>query len=153
MRLPNYSLKSAYFIISKDTQHGDKMMCSHQFCREGGFKFIFCSVCKIPVAKRKFKFHAHLSQRSSTPICTATSADGEIKTLRSYSLPSTSTEQDTPPPERVEAWNRLLVTRPPKHDREAFAKWIEDVFIVSSHQNFDQIKVPDIPAVLASLPK
>jgi hypothetical protein len=151
MRLSDYSLKSAYFTISKDTRHGDKMICSHQFCREGGFKFIFCSVCKIPVAKRKFKFHAHSSQRSST--CSATSAYGEIKTVRSYSLSSTSTEQDTPPPERVEAWNRLLVTRPPKHDREAFAKWIEDIFLVSSHQNFDHHNVPDISAVLASLPK
>ena len=148
-------LKSAYFSISKDTKHGDKMICSHQFCREGGFKFIFCSVCKIPVAKRKFKFHAHSSPRSSASFSgTSTNEDGDPKSTRSSLSSPRSTEHDTlPAAERVRAWNKLLVTRPPKDDREAFTKWIEDIFVVSSGQNVDHHSVPDIPAMVASLLK
>ena len=152
-RLLDCFLKTAYFTISKNTQHGDKMTCSHQFCREGGYKFIFCSTCRIPVAKRKFKHHAHLSQRSSAASSsTAINARGETESVQSYSSASTSTELDAPSLKRVEAWNRLLLTRPPKDDQEAFAKWMEEIFLVSSRQNVDHPScVPNIPALLASL--
>jgi hypothetical protein len=147
-------MKSAYLSISKNTRHGDKMICSHQFCREGGHKFIFCSTCRIPVAKRKFKHHAHLSQISSAASSsTATHARGETDSVQSDSSVSASMEQDIPSPKRVEAWNRLLLTRPPKDDREAFAKWMEDIFLVSSRQTFDHHCVPNIPALLAALQK
>ena len=150
-RLLDRFLKSAYFTISKNTKHGDKMICSHQFCREGGNKFIYCSTCRIPVAKRKFKHHAHTAQRSSPS--TATKAHGEIETVQSCSSTSACTEQDVSLSKQVEAWNRLLLTRPPKEDRDAFTKWMEEIFIVSTRQNFDHHSVPNIPELLASLQK
>ena len=74
-------------------------------------------------------------------------------TVRSCSSVSGSTEQDTAPSERVEAWNRLLVTRPPKDDQEAFTKWMEEILMVSSRHTVDHHSVPDIPAMLSSLLK
>jgi hypothetical protein len=74
-------------------------------------------------------------------------------TERSCSSVSGSTEQDTAPSERVEAWNRLLVTRPPKDDQEAFTKWMEEILMVSSRHTVDHHCTRDIPAMLASLLK
>lgn len=58
---------------------------------------------------------------------------------------SRSLDPDSPPPNQVEAWNRLLETRPRKNDGEALAKWIEDVFTVSSRQTVDPDGIPDLP--------
>jgi len=57
----HHTFATAYFLIKKDTPHGELLNCSHPFCSEKGFKFRYCMFCKLPVAKRNFtKRHSHL---------------------------------------------------------------------------------------------
>jgi len=46
---------TAYFVINKNIQHGEDVVCSHPACRNAGVKFRYCSFCKAPVAKRNFR--------------------------------------------------------------------------------------------------
>jgi len=80
--------KNAYLVISPSIKHGDDLICSYPSCCKDGPKFRFCSVCRIPVAKRNFhQRHSHdevglsaerIRQKSSqvppTPTTTAASS-------------------------------------------------------------------------------
>lgn len=54
------NFKTAYFVISEDTKHGEDLVCSYFSCRNGGVKFRYCGHCMAPVAKRNFcRRHDH----------------------------------------------------------------------------------------------
>ena len=43
-------------------------MCSYPTCRDGGIKFRYCLLCRIPVAKRNFRLrHSHVDTASQPP--------------------------------------------------------------------------------------
>eukprot|EP00957_Ditylum_brightwellii_P110979 8463901-Ditylum_brightwellii.AAC.1 len=53
-------LKTAYFRISENIEHGEELICSYFSCRNAGIKFRYCVKCKVPVAKRNFhRRHRH----------------------------------------------------------------------------------------------
>ena len=55
--------QTAHFIIPRDIQHGQDLICSHEACRNGGVKFCYCTFCRIPVAKRNFRIrHIHADE-------------------------------------------------------------------------------------------
>jgi len=60
----NHNAQNAYIDVPPNTPHGTIVICSHPVCLSSGRKFKYCSVCRIPVAKRNFsKRHDHgLSQ-------------------------------------------------------------------------------------------
>ena len=47
--------QTAYFEISEGLKHGDPLICSYPECRNRGVKFLYCTYCKDPVAKRNFR--------------------------------------------------------------------------------------------------
>lgn len=47
--------QTAFFEISESVKHGDPLICSYPDCRNRGVKFLYCSYCKDPVAKRNFR--------------------------------------------------------------------------------------------------
>lgn len=56
----DHNFSNAFFIVTQDTKHGDHLVCSFPKCRNGGVKFRYCSVCRIPVAQRNFyRRHSH----------------------------------------------------------------------------------------------
>ena len=47
-------------MIAEDVKHGDGLICSFPACRNKGVKFLYCSYCRDPVAKRNFRMkHNH----------------------------------------------------------------------------------------------
>ncbi|KAL3910440.1 MAG: hypothetical protein SGARI_002124, partial [Bacillariaceae sp.] len=46
---------TAYFEIPEGLKHGDPLICSYPECRNRGVKFLYCTFCKDPVAKRNFR--------------------------------------------------------------------------------------------------
>ena len=47
-------------MIPEDIKHGDGLICSYPACRNRGVKFLYCSYCRDPVAKRNFRMkHSH----------------------------------------------------------------------------------------------
>jgi hypothetical protein len=56
----DHNFKTAYFVISEETKHGEDLVCSYYSCRNGGVKFRYCAHCMAPVAKRNFcRRHDH----------------------------------------------------------------------------------------------
>ncbi len=51
----DHNLKTAYFFIPENSEHGDELMCAYPSCRNAGVKFRYCLHCKVPVAKRNFR--------------------------------------------------------------------------------------------------
>jgi hypothetical protein len=63
LTLPMGMNQSARLEIKNDIQHGDELYCTHQGCRDQGVKFLYCSFCNKPVAKRNFRVrHLHLTK-------------------------------------------------------------------------------------------
>ena len=53
-------MRTAYFDIPANAQHGMLLVCSHPACAESGRCFRYCAVCDVPVTKRNFPMrHAH----------------------------------------------------------------------------------------------
>ena len=46
--------KTAYFVLPKEPKHGYDLLCSHPSCQNKGIRFVYCSYCDAPVAKRNF---------------------------------------------------------------------------------------------------
>ncbi|KAL3933569.1 MAG: hypothetical protein SGARI_003676 [Bacillariaceae sp.] len=56
----DHSGHTAFFEITKDMAHGQDLICSHEICRNGGVKFLYCMYCACPVARRSFRAqHSH----------------------------------------------------------------------------------------------
>ncbi len=56
----DHNLRTAYFDIPVNAQHGMLLVCSHPKCAESGRCFRYCAVCDVPVAKRNFPMrHTH----------------------------------------------------------------------------------------------
>lgn len=55
-RMPEeHNFETAVFVLHKNMKHGEHLICSDAACRDEGVKFVYCSLCGIPVAKRNFK--------------------------------------------------------------------------------------------------
>ena len=51
---------NAVIQVPSDAVHGTLLVCSHLLCASSGRRFRWCSVCKVPAAKRNFmKRHSH----------------------------------------------------------------------------------------------
>ena len=58
----------AYFKISKETKHGDPLVCSFTACRDTGIKFRYCAYCKNAITKRQFDSqHQHQEKKRKAP--------------------------------------------------------------------------------------
>jgi hypothetical protein len=124
------------------------MICSHKECRGGGVKFLFCSSCGIPVAKKQFNIHHAHREGSLSPDRTSTAAktEGQAKATEDTTFGLSSMDPDSPPLDYVAVWNSLLEARPPNNDREALLKWVEVVFTASArYQNDDEASISFIP--------
>lgn len=56
----DHNFRTAHFIIPRDIQHGQDLVCSYPACRDLGVKFRYCLFCRVPVAKRNFCLrHSH----------------------------------------------------------------------------------------------
>ena len=47
-------IQAAYFIISDETRHGDKLLCSYEGCKKDGSRFRYCAACLAAVATCNF---------------------------------------------------------------------------------------------------
>ena len=47
-------IQAAYFIISDETRHGDKLLCSYEGCKKDGSRFRYCAACRAAVATCNF---------------------------------------------------------------------------------------------------
>lgn len=56
----DHNIRTAYFDIPVNAEHGTLLICSHPGCSGSGRRFRYCAVCDLPVAKRNFtKRHGH----------------------------------------------------------------------------------------------
>eukprot|EP00544_Gedaniella_sp_CCMP2646_P003683 CAMPEP_0202495796 /NCGR_PEP_ID=MMETSP1361-20130828/17786_1 /ASSEMBLY_ACC=CAM_ASM_000849 /TAXON_ID=210615 /ORGANISM="Staurosira complex sp., Strain CCMP2646" /LENGTH=350 /DNA_ID=CAMNT_0049126931 /DNA_START=37 /DNA_END=1089 /DNA_ORIENTATION=+ len=56
----DHNLRTAYFDIPVNAEHGLMLVCSHEGCAASGRRFRYCAICDLPVAKRNFsKRHGH----------------------------------------------------------------------------------------------
>eukprot|EP00934_Nitzschia_sp_Nitz4_P003786 Nitzschia sp. Nitz4//scaffold175_size95217//76442//78480//NITZ4_004734-RA/size95217-snap-gene-0.67-mRNA-1//1//CDS//3329538972//3776//frame0 len=75
---PDHCSESAYFWIHPDMAHGADLLCCYPSCREGGVKFRYCKVCKVPAAKRSFLFrHGHSNKKRAGRESPPVSSDAE----------------------------------------------------------------------------
>ncbi len=55
-----YDLETAFFVIRENVNHGEGLLCSHIQCQKKGIRFVYCKVCKAPVARVNFSTrHRH----------------------------------------------------------------------------------------------
>jgi len=78
----SHNEENAFFNIhSTLTTHGSELICSHLWCSELGVKFLYCSVCALPVERQDFEAkHLHnlplteiLEPQKKVILCQATS--------------------------------------------------------------------------------
>lgn len=129
----DHNSKTAYFVISPSTQHGDDLVCSYESCNDAGSKFSFCAYCSVPVARRGFRAHClqsgHDGGSSEKGLPTGT------RQLSSENIISDASRDGNPKissKDRMEQWDMLLEKRPSNGDSEGLASWIKQVFDVSS---------------------
>lgn len=106
------------------------------------------------MAQRRFKIlHSHLPDTSAADRTGTSQLEGDNSDAENESAAPVQLGMNTHSEERLVAWNSLLETRPPKNDKEAFTKWVEKVFVVSSQDNTDDQNIPDIPdtSIIASM--
>ena len=67
--------KTAYFIITPNVQHGQRLICSHKECQNRGVRFLFCKFCGVPVASKNFASrHSHEGEQGSRRSSSETSS-------------------------------------------------------------------------------
>ena len=132
-------------------------MCSYPACRNAGVKFCFCTVCRIPVAKRNFRIrHNHCDfvppnhpaakqqvteqTKESSPtkldmrhvLCSEASRNNARHSSDSGSSESSKSDESEPTNRRLAIWDRLLDQRPLQTDAESMSNWLASVLAISN---------------------
>lgn len=102
-----HNLRTAYFDIPVNAEHGLMLVCSHEACAASGRRFRYCAICDLPVAKRNFsKRHGHglikptrggaVNSISSVSVATENTLAG-IKHRRNVSNDEYFSQENVPP--------------------------------------------------------
>ncbi|KAL7553091.1 hypothetical protein ACHAWF_018940 [Thalassiosira exigua] len=138
-----HNFKTAYFIIPKNIEHGDELLCSFPSCRSAGAKFRYCLHCKVPVAKRNFRNrHKHgnllmgmdkkkAASAGKTPESSGAKEDRDLSDDGKMpgklpAEPSPCSDDSAAKPEAVaDAGGATKVSVSSTHDASKVQKWVE----------------------------
>jgi hypothetical protein len=124
----SFDFQTAFFEVTKDMAHGADLICSHDVCRNGGIKFLYCAFCRGPAARRNFR--------------TSHSHPGEAKHFRNVSACNDAVEIANAPKKRADKED---ATGPPrKRVRSAAAAATSQHKPPSAH-------MPQLPSLLVDL--
>lgn len=102
--------QTAVLRIPPNVKHGDGLVCSHEGCQRKGIKFLYCSVCKTPVAKANFgNRHKHGNDtKNPTSLAATMEARPQAAAAAASSGAATTTRKRGRPPKVISIQQKQL---------------------------------------------